>query len=447
MIKNYPPPEKKPEPLNFISLVALIALSLLLFLGIYFVTFVITESKMSKSYSVAAKTYYLAEAGINEAIWKLQNDDTTTDGDEAWENKFITEPDCDTWQASFERIDVLCSGCSYNVTIQNSSCARGEIVSTAKVVLASGKTTQRVVKTKVFKAVNPSPIKDSAVLTSGPSEVITLQASLINIFNGNLFSNNNILIRWLSTVNVNDNPATGTLEGKALAVNNINRSSGSVLNATAQCAKNICQGSCEKCPPDAISMPMIDFDSADPNSYKSRAQAAGTVYTSSQFDDLLWANPGLTLDNEITYVTGPIELKGGQNLTVNGVLVSDGSIKIGQNFCWVKSIFLVRCGNVKLTINHTVGKPAGLLTKGSIDVGLATRRIDIVGLLYANDKFELISLPESFNITGGMIARKITITSVWQGLNITYDEAIVNEAIGSPSFSPVVTIEHWEETY
>ena len=446
-MQKYPAFREKFISLSFISVVALIALSLLLILGIYFVTFVITESKMSKSYNLAAKTYYLAEAGVNEAIWKLQNDDTAADGDEAWEDKFVTEPDCNTWQASFERIDILCSGCSYTVTIQNSFCARGEIVSTAKVTLPSGKTTQRIVKTKVFKALNPSPIIDSAVFTSGPSELITIQASVINIFKGNIFSNNNILMRWLSTVNVNDNPETGNLEGKALAVNNINRQSGSVLNATAQCAKNICQGSCEKCPPDAISMPMIDFDSADPSSYKSKAQAAGTVYTSSQFDDLLWANPNLTLDNEVTYVTGPIELRGGQTLTVNGILLADGSLDIGQNFCWVKSIFSVRCGNVKLTINRTVGKPAGFLTKGGIDVGLATQRIDIVGLLYANDKFELISLPQSFNITGGMAARKITITSIWQGLNITYDSIIISEAIGNPIYSPVVTVEHWEETY
>jgi len=443
-MKNYSPSQEKFTPLNFISLVALVALSLLLLLGIYFVTFVITEFKMSKSYNLAAKTYYLAEAGINEAIWKLQNDDTIADGDEAWKNKFVTEPDCNTWQASFEKTGALCEGCSYTVTIQNFSCARGEIISTAKVALPSGKTTQRVVKTKVFKALNPSPIEDSAVFTGGPSEDMTIRSSLLNVYNGNLFSNNNIIIRSGSTVSVYDDTDTPDLEGKIMVANNITINA-STVNSTAQCAKNVCQGSCEKCPADSVSMPMIDFDSADPNSYKSKAQVAGTVYTSAEFEDLMWNNQNLTL-GEITYVTGPIELKGGQNITVNGILVADGSITIGEKLCWTKSKTESRCGNNKITINHTPGKPAGLLTKNSLSVGSYTSQINIVGLVYAIDKLDLVSLPESLTITGGMMARKISIISVAEGV-ATYDNIIVNEAIGNPIYSPVVTVEHWEETY
>lgn len=431
----------------FISLIALLALSLLLLLGIYFVTFVLTEYKMSQSYNLATKTYHLAEAGISEAIWKLKNDDTIADGDEAWKDKFVTEPDCNNWQASFERTDALFQNSSYSVTIQNSSCARGVLVSTAKITLPNGKTTQRIAKTTVFKALNPSPVGDSAVFTGGPSEITTVRSSLLNVYYGNLFSNNNILIKDGSTVNIYDDTDTSDLEGKILAVNNLTVSADSTLDSTAQCAKNVCQGGCTKCPPDSVSMPMIDFDSDDPSSYKSKAEAAGTVYTSSEFENLLWSNQILTLNNEVTYVTGPIELKGGQDLTINnGVLVADGSITIGEKFCWVRSATESRCGNSKITITHTPGIPAGLLTKNSISFGSFTLQTNIVGLVYATDKLDFVGLPASVNITGGMMARKISIISVVQGVT-TYDSTIVNEAIGNPVYSPVVTIEHWEETY
>ena len=72
-----------------IIIIASLTLGILLLLGIYFLSFTITESKISESQKVATKTYYLAEAGINEAIWKLDNDTITTDGDDAWKSDFV----------------------------------------------------------------------------------------------------------------------------------------------------------------------------------------------------------------------------------------------------------------------------------------------------------------------------------------------------------------------
>jgi len=436
--------QNKEKYLSFVSVLALVSLSLLLILGVYFVTFILTELKMSKSYSLAAKTYYLAEAGINEAIWKLKNDATTADGDDAWSEKFVDQPECATWSANFERTNVLFENSYYSVSIQNTACAKGEIVSIAKITLPNQKTTQRVVKTKVFKALNPSSTQSSAIFSGGSSEVITIRSTLLDIYNGNFFSNNNILIRGGSVVNINDNPATPELEGKIFAENNITVQ-GSVLNSTARCAQNICDGECVICPPDNIDMPMIDFDSPDPNSYKSKAQATGVVYTEDEFDDLLWANPELVLNNLVTYVTGPIELKGGQKLTVNGILVADGSVTIGAVSCWTKSLSQ-RCGKSGITVNHIPGEASGILTKGSFSIGSFSLSTNIVGLLYALDKIDLIGLTERFEITGGLMGRKISFINVPQGV-ATYNDDIVKETIGEPIYSPVVTIEHWEETY
>ncbi len=74
---------------------ALIILSLLLLLGLYFSSFVLAEFNIAQSYVKSSQAYYLAEAGINEAIWKIKNDDTTSDGDPAWKIEFVTQPNCE----------------------------------------------------------------------------------------------------------------------------------------------------------------------------------------------------------------------------------------------------------------------------------------------------------------------------------------------------------------
>ncbi len=436
----------------FISLLALLVLGFLLLIASYFSIAALTEMKISDSYIKSSQGYYLAEAGINEAIWKLKNDGTTLDGDPAWKNEFTTEPNCQNFSASFTRTNILYPNSSYTVSIKNLECAKGEIVATAKITLGGEKEVQRVVKTKVFKARNQSPVAGMGIFAGGTTEDISFLAGLMNLYNGSIFSNRNLDMQLASTLNVPD--------GYVLTVNNIYKSLLSDINSDGMCpqkycdiwgCRDYCSSGCSKCPPDSITMPMIDFDSNNPydgvESYKEKAQAAGTLYTSAQFENMLWNNANLTLNNEVTYVTGPITLRGNRNLTVNGILVADGTISIGEELCWIRGWFPWPCGNSKITINHTSGKPSGILTKGKISVGLYANQINITGLVYANDEFSLASMPQSFNITGGMIARKLSLVSIWQALNVTLNDEIVREATGLPTYSPVVQVEHWEETY
>ncbi len=438
-----------------ILIVSVLILGVLLTLGAYFLTFTLTESRISKSQIAGIQDYYLAEAGVNEAIWKLKNDPV-------WKSNFETPPGCYNWSANFSRSNTLLPNSSYQAQIQNSDCARGQIIATSSLNLALGKAAQRVVKIKVLKAYG-SLTGEGAVFSGGASENIDINASVINVYDGNLFSNHNLDIKWLSDVNVFDNPETEILEGKALAADNLNVSWNSTLDATATCAENICQGNCteEGCPPVQISMPMVDFDSGDANSYKSKASTTGSIYTDAKFADLLWQvgqDGTLTLNNEVTYVTGSIDLKGGRRLVINGTLVADGTINIGEVNCWSNK-GQKHCGYNRITINDPgVGKPSGLLTKGKINFGLYSsfQNINITGLIYANDEARLVSVPWSFTINGGILARKIAITSAWAALNIYLDNSIILEGLwgGSkppggttPPYSPVVTIEHWEESY
>jgi len=469
-----------------ILLITFLAMSTLFILGSYLLVFTLTDFKISKSQESGIKTYYLAEAGINEAIWKLKNDDIISDGDSAWKLDFIDlnknpYPDGSYWQASFSRD--FGNG-SYTITIKNTTRGKGEIISTATLPLPESKTSRRIVKTTVFKAL-ASPTENSAVFTGGPSENIDINFSNVEVDKGNLFSNNNLNISWGSIVRVYDDPDTeDILEGQILAANNYNSSG--TITAQAICAKNSCTPNCPdytpgetECPPTPVSVPVVDFDSTNPYSFKSRAQAAensgqcqalcnGTpcsnqcVYSANEFEDILWQTGQggtLTLNNVITYITGSVDIKGGRYVIVNGSLVVDDNVYIGERYSWTRQ-GRKDSGFSQITVNSPgENLPSGILTKRKINFGLycAFQEINITGVIYANDEIRIISVPTSFNVVGGIIGRKLSLTSMWQWLNIVLNNDIIIYGLGykindtpvSPdsTFSPVITIDHWEESY
>lgn len=465
-----------------IVVIAFLALGILLLLSAYLLSFTVVESKTAASQAISIKTYYLAEAGINEAIWKLKND-------QLWKDNFIEDPECQTWQASFNRSYL--PDTATVVSIQNSQCARGEIVATSTIVLAGGKKAQRVVAVKVLKSLG-SLTEDSPVFAGAPSGESTIQASLMGIYQGNIFINNNLNIKLWSQVSA---------EGRALIAGNSTVSQGSVFNAEGICAKNVCQtiSTCacsdpEKfeecsqnaCPPKSFSMPTIDFDSEDPASYKNKAQvaqnqgqcsivgknaggvtiltSADCLFSENEFEDFLWQvgeGGKLILEHKTNgaavstyYVEGSVNLEGGRYLEINGILIADGTINVGEKSRWKGE-----SGFNQLTVNDPgIGFPSGILTKAKINFGLyaAFEDVTVTGLIYSQDEIRMISVPRSFEVVGGIIARKFSLTSAWSHLNIYLDNDIIREGVWGgpippggvkPPYSPIVTVEHWEESY
>ena len=459
--------KQKNSEKSFASVVSILVLATLLFLGVYFLSFMLTESRISKSQAASIQTYYLSEAGVNELIWRIKND-------VAWKNNFETVLD---WSDSFTRTDILLPGSSYTISIQNTTKANGLISAQSSVVMPGGNDSKRVVEAGIFKALNDSPIEDSALFTGGVGDNTQIKWSVLNINDGNLFSGHQLLIKNNSDVTINDDPATPApdIEGQALAASGINTQSGGTLTATARCSNNYCDAGCDVCPPDSILMPMIDFNSSDSNSYKSMAQAdedaslceslcngaacscsgnpcAGNnkcVLTGEEFHDLLWAAGSggtLTLNSDITYVMDSVNLRGGRKLVVNGILAAQDDIDIGQNICWNWNCnFLLN----KLTVNKPDDDPSGIIAGDDISIGsyMSLTDISITGIVYASDFLNIQSVPWNFEVEGGLVSRKFYLTSCWFGLDITLDKDIVSQGIGSPSYSPVVMIDHWEEVY
>lgn len=401
---------------GFVLMTALFVMMLLLSLAIFVSSFTMTELKISSSQSSSIKTYYLAEAGVAEAIWKIKNDPV-------WKSNFEDNP---TWDVSYQRNPALYPNGYYAINIKNSDKAKGEIIVTAYLDIG-GFTARRVVKTSIYKAIGESIIGKNGEFADGN---IDMSGSVLNVFNGGFFSNGNIIINFWSVIS-----ATGDVQ----AVGNINVNQSSHIVASSTRSHN------NPPAPEPIAMPAISFDNAgDAQSYKARANH---IYTENQFSDLLWNNRGKTTTlNGITYVTGDISIKGDTDLIINGTLVANGNIKVGDNTllcCWG-----INCGRSKVRIvKPAENQPSGLLSKGTINYELCLESFEAEGLVYANDKINVLSLPNKIDIIGALISRKITLTSLWQGINLTYNNDVVSYTLGDPQFSPIVTVEHWEEEY
>jgi len=475
-----------------ILIVTFIIMGVLLLLSIYFVSFILTESRIAKSQTVGTQAYYLAEAGINEAIWKLKYDD-------AWSTCFVSSTDpcpaCNaTWTASFTTsTDALIPNSTTTVTIERSECGKGKITAVSTIALADGKTAHRVVQTKVIRALGSLTL-DSPLFIGYPSGEITIKNSTLNVYDGNLVTGNNLNVKGDGLVNVYDNPDTDTQEGKVLAVGNCNEEK---INAAGICCADVCYTTstcechpdpenlfkeCEEdgCPPDRgkIDIPPIIW-----SSYYSKAEQAELhemcsvsgkkwyeetattisnkcIFTEKEFEDLLEeveSGGTLILEHKANglatstyYVKGGITVGEWEHLEIHGVLVAEKSVYIGK---WTSAYLTI--------IDPGPGIPSGLLTQKNMDFGeeyLLFQDIDVTGLLYSEGEMNIISVPHAFKVEGGIIARKFDFDSGWLNnpLNIYLDNDRIKEGVwGGPEpppgepivYSPIVTVEHWEETY
>ncbi len=374
-----------------VVIIVFLIMGLLLLLGFYFLGFSLSEKKISASQEVAGQAYYLAEAGINEAIWKLKNDTITGDGDDAWANDFIDEAKNPAggpyWSDSFSH---SFSNGSYNVSIQNSERGAGSIISVAKIPAGNGKYAQRIVKVSLFKGL-ASPVNNSAFFTGTASGNISISSSNITVSNGNVFCSNIFNISS-SALNIIDNGETEEiLEGQILAAGNLNQSS-STITSEAICAFNACTENCAdytegktSCPVVSTEMIKVDFDSDDPNSFKSRALTAESlgqcqilcngspcstkcILNKTDFEDL---TGDITINSKITYVTGNISISG-KTAVINGILVSAINKKISIS-------------SSSITINRPDEQsPSGLLSGGKIDISSST--LNVQGIIYSSQE-------------------------------------------------------------
>ncbi len=406
MIKPLPPS-------GFLLISTLIVLSIMILIVGFYLNGIIQAVQVNDITEHSPQAYYLAEAGIQEAIWKLQNDPD-------WKTNFESNP---AWNATFTRSAAsLAPAGAYTVTIANQGAAAAIIYATSTVA-TRGTNAQRVARASVYKALNTNPLNATGLYTNNS---IKGTGSSVAVTGGGIFANNDIDLSLFST---------WSTTGKAQAQNDVAVSISSSLTA----AEGIFDQNNPPLP-EPFLMPVIDFDSADPGSYKSRADQ---IYTSNEFDKLLKDYPVTTL-NGITYVTGNVFIKKGHTLTINGALVTDGSIGIGNGFSFESAPAVLTVNNLGTTT------PSGLISKKNISIGGWNSEITVNGLTYAGGTFDIkdgITQNVHTSFTGAVVAEDVSIVISWQPTVIQLNQAYVNAALGSPIFSQILFINHWEEAY
>jgi len=400
-------------------IVVILLMGVLLSLSLYYLSFSMTEKRISDSGYKGLETYHLAEAGIEEMIWRLKNNQT-------YKNNFETDPN---WSESFVRNNPFgANQGSYEVSIQNSGLAQGSIVSTGTMPTLSGNLSRRVVKTEVYKAISSSSeITDLGILGGNDIDVFL---SDVNVSTSSIQANNDIDVSGFGTDLV--------IEHDLKAVNDYDKSyfadvsvGGEILDSGSSPA------------PEEVEMPSVSFDDpGDPDSLKARADI---VYTEEEFETLIENSDGgsLVLDSDITYVEGDVIFDEDIDVTINGLLVADGDIVLGEPV-W---LFICWGDHANLTVNHEDGEPSGLIANGDITFDFCLDSSDLNGVVYATKDFVFTDFPDQVIINGGIFARDVGFFSVWQDLEINYEHDYVNDSLGSTEFSPVVTVEHWEEEY
>lgn len=396
-------------------ILTILIMALILFLTTYVLNSSLAESRIAKSQSFGAKTYYLAESGVNEMIWKLKND-------AAYKTGFETNP---AWTASFARTDPFGAGSgNYAVSIANSGLAHGEITASSSIDIGGGKQSQRVIKTKIYKAIG-SILGD---ITGYGDHNIEISNGTFNIYNGGVHVNHDFKAKNSSSVYI---------EKDLTVVHDYEKDMNSSVTVGGEIYTKDSSPN-----PEAVDVPAIDFDSAQPTSYKNKADI---VYDEDDFSDLMEDNQILALNNDITYVENDVELKGGQTLIINGLLVIEHDLEIGDDQCWES-----RCGYNSIIVNNAPGKASGILVKHKIEFEEWTGNVNASGLIYASQDIEIENLPSGydFNISGAMVSgHNLKIKSAARPISITKNDATFSGVIGSAEFAPIIMVEHWEEEY
>lgn len=372
------------------------------------------ERQIAVSQFASIQGYNLAEGAVQHAVWRLKNDPT-------WSSQFISNP---TWSTSLSRNDVFGTGASYSISVQNTSLAHATIIATSTWPLPGGVNAQRVVKVKAFKALGTTTQPNQTVLSD--TDFTAQFGAVVNVATGGLHANDDVNVTWFSNVQV---------QATTSAVGDISTSWWGTLSTPVRRSSNFPPA------PASIDLPEVDFDSAQPTSYRSRAaaQGFGHVTTSNGLASTLYRSPNITL-NGIYYVTGDANILRGKHVTLNGALVADGQINIGTNNTSTSAF-------TELTVNNTSGQPSGLLSKSNINLGLYTNLFNVSGVIYALNRFQMLQIFQSPNITGALFARDIDFNGILSPTTLIHSQAIVDTALGVPEYSPVISVEHWEEEY
>lgn len=394
---------------GYVLISVLIIMMILLTMMYFFSDALFSELAIANNQKSATVSFHLAEAGAQEAVWRIQNDSTTR-------NTFLNTA---SGLTTFSHNNFMTNG-SYTVNIQNISKGAATISVTG--LYQSGiKQAQRRILVNVYQAITGAYSYDAGLFVGGPgSGDIYLHNLTVNFGSdydkGGISGGGNIDIGNATLNLTKDLLANGTITTK-----NSNINLPPDIPPVPPDTEGVPGGIQQSDYPTNFDLPGIDIES-----FKTLAQVQNQYYTSAQFATLLKTKNTFT---GVVYVSGSggIDLKK-DHLVINGLLVSEGSISID---------------NDTLTIKHNPA-PSGLITLANFNVNNAT--VNIEGLVYVSN---LAASANNANITvtGAILAHDFSANNIDLTINLKKDWVNETFAAGGNSGSAVIKTQHWEEEY
>jgi len=393
---------------GFVLITSVLILTTLLVAGSYLLATADSENKIANVQTLATKNYYLAEAGINDMIWKIMNDSVT--GQAFLDGTLSATHD-------ISRTNIFGdSNASYQVSARNTVAAEAWIITTSTYQIA-GHTSRRVVKSYVSQATGSTAEWDFSTFAGGQGAQQ----------NGNFRFNGTGIVLTANGGRLHANQEF-KIQGATVVVNNGAVTSSNVINVVAGGVLDLSNNSYQDSPTSTVNMLIIDFDSSDPNSWKNRATV---TYTEAAFEALADS----TTLNGIIFVTGEAKIEN-KNMTINGVLVAQEKI-------------IVTLNGETLTVNFDETNGAGLLAKDDVIINTTGGTVTIDGLIYSADNLDITNNGTAFTINGSMTGFDANITGSNSTIVLNFVpgnfEPVIDPDL-NPS-APLIQIDHWEEQY
>jgi Tfp pilus assembly protein PilX len=392
---------------GFVLITSILFLVALLILGSYLISIANSESKISIAQYISDQNYYLAETGIHDMLWKIKNDAATAQAFTAGTLSADTD---------ISRNNIFGdSAASYQVSARNTVSNEAWIIATSTYQV-NELISRRVVKAHVYKATNITNPWEYSTFSGGRGgqqngNFTFTGAGVVLISNGGRLHANQVF----------------KVQGCELVINDGGVSSSNVINVVGGGQLTL-NNSYQEAPTSTVDMLQIDFDSADPKSWKNRATIS---YTSAQFNAL----PDNTTLTGIIYVNGNASLIG-KNMTINGVLVVNGTLS------------LVNSGQI-FDVNFNPIYGSGILAEGNLSITTSGGTATIDGLVYSGNTLSITSSGTAFTFNGSIAGFDSRITASGGAIILNYNPEYT-QPVTDPNYNPnatLITIDHWEEVY
>lgn len=388
----------------------LILLGVAMFSAAAIVTTSTLESKISVSQRDGISAYYVAEAGVEDALWRIQTNDAA-----------CGTPKCsDALQAgtlnyTYTATNAPQSGQSFTITmVSTSGQPAGNVTVTSVGKVTDGfVTAQRKVVITAYQGPPNSAIGTSALLSGGGLSVHDGNSKLI-VTSGDLYAASGISL----------SKTTVTMSGGNL----LTQGSYSSSNATLTGDGSI-QASNYLPKPSAIAVPGFDF-----TYYKTHNNAYYNESTSNTFENAV-SGGQTTFNGPVTYIDGNINFNSwakNQHITVTGMLIINGSVAFNGNL-----------GTFSMTILDPGNGQSGLFISGGSSILDGTWNIQ--GTVYTPGSLKFNDT-NPITVDGALVAGGGIDINTAANVTLSFNNTRATAVFGAGTPS-VVQTRHQEEEY